>query len=338
MIGRILASYPAPFRPIRPPEYLGNAGGFSGSEFWRFPADAGPLALRAWPIDGPDESRLLAIHRDLLRAGGLGFIPVPLGTSDGRTFLRDRETGRLCELTRWLPGSPDGARPPDDRHIEAAFSGLARFHQFLQAGSPVPGPAPGIARRLAELQRCIAIGDAEIGRRIRAGLGGEARRDALDWLDETVRLARVAMGELSDATRLVVPIQRCLLDLRPDHFLFEHGQLTGLVDFGAMGEDSVAADLARIRLEWLGTDANARAASLAAYETIRPLSAGDRTLIEVFEFANALLGGWRWVEWSVFEGRTFREPQAVSKGLRRAVERLGDSRAIRSASAGLRPG
>ena len=49
-------------------------------------------------------------------------------------------------------------------------------------------------------------------------------------------------------------LQPCLRDARPEHFLFDGDQLSGLVDFGAMAVDSVVGDLARLIGEWLDDD------------------------------------------------------------------------------------
>ena len=78
---------------------------------------------------------------------------------------------------------------------------------------------------------------------------------------------------LARVAALPVCVQPVLRDARPEHFLFEDGRLSGLVDFGAMGVDSVAADLARLIGDWFDGDRDLRREALAAYEAVRPLSA-----------------------------------------------------------------
>ena len=124
------------------------------------------------------------------------------------------------------------------------------------------------------------------------------------------------------ASTCVVRIQPCLRDARPEHFLFEADRLSGLVDFGAMGVDSVAGDLARLMGEWLDGDLVASEEALAAYEQVRPLDPDEARLIGVFEAATALLIGERWVRWHFVENRHVRDPQAVSKGLERGLKQL----------------
>src|SRR3954454_11405698 len=83
----VLARYPAIVRPCRPPEALGNAGGWSGARLWRFGSGRGPLVARAWPPDGRSREALEQIHRWLAESAGMGFVPAPVPALDGRTVL-----------------------------------------------------------------------------------------------------------------------------------------------------------------------------------------------------------------------------------------------------------
>ena len=105
-------------------------------------------------------------------------------------------------------------------------------------------------------------------------------------------------------------------------FFFENDQLSGLVDFGAMGIESVATDLARLIGEWFDGEPNTRSEALTAYEQVRPLDPGEARLIPVFEATTALLIGERWARWHFVENRHFDDPEAVSKGLDRGLGRL----------------
>ena len=79
----------------------------------------------------------------------------------------------------------------------------------------------------------------------------------------------------SSGRESVFSLQPCLRDARPEHFLFERDRLSGIVDFGAMGVDCVAGDLARLIGDWLDGDPALRAPGLAAYERIRPLEPAE---------------------------------------------------------------
>ena len=98
--------------------------------------------------------------------------------------------------------------------------------------------------------------------------------------------------------------------------------MTGLIDFGAMAIESVAADLARLLGDWVGPDTNARAEALDAYASVRPLEAAEIALLDVFEDSSALLGAGHWVRWHFLEGRRFDDPSSVAGGIERGLQRL----------------
>jgi Ser/Thr protein kinase RdoA (MazF antagonist) len=143
---------------------------------------------------------------------------------------------------------------------------------------------------------------------------------ARSWLGLARRLARPVAGSirpLVDQRRALIP---CLRDARPDHFLFEGDRLTGLVDFGALGNETVSADLSRLLTEWVGPDRFAKTEALDAYARVRPLSDDEAALIAPFERSAALLQGARWVRWHFIDGKTFDDPALVRQGLERGVE------------------
>jgi homoserine kinase type II len=141
-----------------------------------------------------------------------------------------------------------------------------------------------------------------------------------------VALSRQALPALArrlrrEAARPVL-VQPVLRDTRAEHFLFEGDRLTGLVDFGAMGLDSPAADLARLMSDWVGPDHAARAEALDAYAAVRSLDPVESSLIDVFAESAAWLGPARWVRWHLVEHRRFDDPDAARIGLDRALGRL----------------
>ena len=347
----ILDRYPAIARPTSTPVALGNAGGLSGARLWRFESARGPIVARLWPEEGPSPSALRVIHGWLAATSDLGFVPIPLPTIDGRSFVESG--GRIWELAPWMPGKPCLANEPDlpgatgsvlrpraDRAgslargrstepaapevprpvdlVRAAFRGLAAFHTQLASGR-TRGNSPGLIARSEEIPSLMA-GEFDsirlaIDRRAADSLAPVARR----WLDLARSLAPRMLDTIRQASTLVLNIQPCLRDARPDHFLFVGDRMTGLVDFGAMGRESVAADLARLVGECPGID---REAALDSYRSIRPIEADEWAAIEAFERANALLGAGRWVRWHFVDGRVFDDPGTVERGLKRGVDRL----------------
>ncbi len=313
--------YPEPFRPAAPPTPLGNAGGYSGARLWRIEAPAGPLVLRLWPVDGPDRPALEMIHGWLREARDLPFLPVPIPALDGRTLVEI--DGRSWELAPWLPGRADAARPSSTPRVRAIFAALAAFHRKLGA-RPVEGPSPGLLARLSETERLLA-GDFEaIAAAIQRAPADPHSPTVARWLARARALAPGLLAPIRAALSRPLPLQPVLRDARADHFLLGADRLTGLVDFGAMGRDTVAADLARLLADAVGPDRPARAEALSAYESVRPLQAAESLAIPIFERANALLAPAHWARWHFLERRRFDDPDAVGRGLRRGLERLDE--------------
>ncbi|MDQ2622431.1 MAG: aminoglycoside phosphotransferase family protein, partial [Actinomycetota bacterium] len=201
------------------------------------------MVVRAWPERAGGRARVETIHVWLREAAGLSFLPLPIPGLDGRTA---QELGGRCwEVTPWLPGEPETNRPPAVDRVRAAFQAMAILHQRLARGS-ASGPSLGLNARREELARLIHGGFEVIGRAIANRSDDPLAPSAAAWLDLARRLAPGMLVELEDVRRLVVPLQPCLRDARPEHFLFQGNVVSGLVDFGAMDVDTVAGDLARL--------------------------------------------------------------------------------------------
>jgi Ser/Thr protein kinase RdoA (MazF antagonist) len=277
------------------------------------------LVARCWPPDGPDREALTQIHGWLSESGDLGFVPVPISTIDGQTIVLSGD--RLWEVTPWMKGDADLSRPPARSRLRAAFAAMAAFHARL-ASNRVEGPSPGLAYRVAEIEGLLLRDFDEIRNRVGREPADPVSAMTRRWLDRAVVLAPPFLEALRKAAARPLPLQPCLRDARPDHFLFEGERLSGLVDFGAMGRDSLAGDLARLLAEGVGPDRSARRKALEAFEAIRPLSEAEIRSIEAFEQANALLGAGRWARWHFLDGRPFDDPQTVLRGLQRGLSRL----------------
>jgi Ser/Thr protein kinase RdoA (MazF antagonist) len=314
--------YPSAARPISPLEPLGNAGGLSGARLYRYRSGLGPLVARLWPVEGADLGRLAKIHGWLRKAGDLGFVPVPISTLDGASVV-DLD-GRAWEVDPWMPGAADLSRPPRPARLRAAFGGLGTFLSRL-ASDRIEGPSPGLALRVSELEGLMVAGFRELRDQVARVPDDPASPLTRLWIDRASALAPAIAEATRQAAARPLPLQPCLRDARPDHFLFEEDRLSGLVDFGAMGIDSVAGDLARLLGEWVGADRSARGMAIAAFEAIHPLSEPELRAIEAFRRANALLGAGRWARWHFREGRTFDDPEAVVRGLARGLERLDEA-------------
>jgi len=317
----LLSAYPPELRPIKPPEALGGAGGFSGSSFWKLTCARGDFALHAWPVDGPDAARLDQIHRWLKLCSDFPFLPIPEPTLDGRSFVS--HAGRFWELTRWMPGRPSPISPLNRVHARLGFAAVARMHRRLERLSGI-GSSPGIGSRLWELDTFLARSHAEYEDSLRGQPSGLEADLAARWLALARGQAPAVRRVLATVADRQTPLQPCVRDLRQTHLLFEGDELTGLIDFGAMDVDSVAGDLARLIGDWFPDDRKARTDALQTYESIRPLSTSEHTLLTAFEQANALLIGAHWLRWGFVERRSFEQPNALAEGLRKSLERMTD--------------
>jgi homoserine kinase type II len=316
-LSRFLETFPRSARPIGPVLHLGPAGGLSGSRFHRFDSPRGPLVAHAWPPppDGPGASRLGQIHRWVKELDSLPYIPRAIADRNGQDF---REIdGRLWELRTWLPGQAQNE--PGRERASTAFAGLGAVHAIWQ-NEAILGRSPGLDRRLREM-------DGLISGRLDALERAAERADwrpALGHLACARPCARAVRDMLAEALRLgPIPLQPCLRDVRSDHVLFTGDTVTGLIDFGAMAVDSPAGDLARLMSDWrLGLEARGRA--VQSYAEAAGLAPPDAWLIRAFETSGALLGGCRWITWTLLDRRSF-PPGAAEERLRRCTAALAAS-------------
>src|SRR4029079_7065820 len=75
-LASVLSRYPANCRPTDV-DTRGNAGGFSGAQFWRLTAPRGLLCRRRCPREHPSPDKLLFIHAVLRHVDRAGFHLVP---------------------------------------------------------------------------------------------------------------------------------------------------------------------------------------------------------------------------------------------------------------------
>ena len=312
-IDAILALYPPTARPIGPTRPMGNAGGHSGASLWRYDAGLGPLVARAWPADGPDLGDAGVIHGWLARARHLPFVAAPIAATDGRTAVM--ASGRVWEIAPWLEGRPVAAPSPEA--LRDGLRGLAAFHLAL-GGLATRGPSPGLTARLAELESLSAARGGRLDRAL-SGASGPLADLARRWLDGARAAAPAVADEIRPLAIAPTRLQPALRDARAEHLLFVGDRLAGLVDYAAMGVESVAADLARLLAGWPTAD---RPAALDAYAAVGTLSVDDLARVSAFGRSAAILGGGRWAIWHFVEGRHFEDPGAVACGLAAGLSRL----------------
>jgi Ser/Thr protein kinase RdoA (MazF antagonist) len=311
---------------------LGSAGGFSGAAFWRVETPAGTFCLRRWPSEHPSPERLRTVH-DVLRYvfdAGVTQVPVPLRTRDGGTFVRDG--GCLWELAPWMPGTADYHSRPTRERLAAAMRLLARFHT---AAATFPGgltekqTSPGLRQRLALLDRLLSGEVRQIAAAVQRDTDTALKTRAMRVLQAFSDLAPRIRPGLAVAANCQVGLQPCLRDIWHDHVLFSGDEATGLIDFGALRDECVVGDVARLLGSLVRNDQAAWQFGLSAYQDLRPLSEDECSLIEVFNETTILLTGMNWLRWIYLEERTFEQGERILARLDDNLENMGHLRILR---------
>lgn len=297
LVAHVLSLYPAALRGRG--EFLGNRGGFSGARLWKIHTPAGPLCLRAGALS-ETVTQLRERHRlmALLRGQGLFFVPTVLASSQGDTALC--WAGRCWELLEWLPGKADFRQSPTLQRLRAAAHALAQVHLFWEReGTKVESPCPAVLRRLRVVQT-----DQPLACRSFPQMGLLLQR----WLPRLPEMLRQA--------RTPTRVQMCLRDIWHDHLLYEGDRLTGLVDYAAIGLDSVAADLARMLGSLVADEEQAWHQAVAAYREVRALSLEEERLARVLDRTGVIGALAHWL----------RVVQQAEENLRRSrADRRGSS-------------
>jgi homoserine kinase type II len=200
---------------------------------------------------------------------------------------------------------------------------LAKFHIAAASFTPILlSPSPSIVDRTRQLQRLR---------------GGEydqivAAVQPRDWpvLAQLGRellqlIPKITPRILFHAERVLpwqVSLQPCIRDVWHDHVLFTGDAVSGLIDFGAMRVENVAADVARLVGSLVSDDREQRLVALRAYQQLRPLSPQERELIEIFDQTTTVLGGVNWLRWIYIEHREFADRRKVEQRFNFLLRRL----------------
>lgn len=329
-VRHVLESYAEQFQPLEI-ESLGSAGGLSGAQIWRLHTRKGVLCLRRWPFEQPSPKKLTFIHAVLRHVWQAGFhlVPPPIFPTYTQHPQQQcyyvRHDRHLWELTHWLPGVADYRQAPSETKLRGALTALASFHRAAESFPKTKAAlvsSPGIADRLTRLRQLLAGDFEKLASQIQTGSWPEFALLARQLMDLFPRAAPQILSQLTEAMKLLVPLQPCIRDIWHPHVLFEGDRVSGLIDFGAMRVENVATDVARLLGSMVGDEPQGRQLGMDAYTQIRPLSAAELRLVEVFDVSATLLGGINWVQWVYQEERQFDNHDAVLGRLGELVRRL----------------
>ncbi len=245
------------------------SGGFSGARVWRLYTPAGGCCLRA---GAPHETIQQVQQRHRLmsqaREAGLTFVPRVFQTLPGTTWVH--EADRIWELLEWMPGQADFRLAPTEERLCDATRALARLHRVWSRDTRLAHDCPAIQRRLDGVKIHGSIDNPLLRR----------------WLPRVAEQLRPFRGPFR--------LQPCLRDVWHDHLLFNGSRLVGIIDYAALGLDTVAVDLARMLGSLLADDEPRWTVALAAYREIAPLAIEEEQLARVLDRTGVIVA---WANW-----------------------------------------
>jgi homoserine kinase type II len=214
----------------------------------------------------------LPFYLELMRHLALRGIPVPMPQADASGAILHTLKGKPAALVDRLPGGHQLA--PDADHCSQVGAMLARMHE---AAHDLPLQQPNL-RGLAWWVETVPL--------VRPFLG-DAQRALID--------SELAFQQQLAASPAYASLPRGPIhaDLFRDNVMFEpggahgrgHERLCGFFDFYFAGVDALLFDIAVCLNDWCIDLASGRLvderaqAFVAAYETVRPLSANERRLM-----------------------------------------------------------
>jgi homoserine kinase type II len=268
--------------------------------------------------DCPTASRLQAACRALAQ------FHEAVAAFDARPF--DEATPPTFDVSEPRPVQPpDGDRPlqtPAPQPAERATCAAAAEPAALPGGAGRCGRAPGLVARLGEVQSWLGGELDRLQQSLDPRRFPQLAAAGQEIVARVRRAAAALRDELREAVEVPVALQPCIRDIWHDHVLFTGDDVTGIVDYGALRVDSVAADLARLLGSFVEDDRDAWNVGLVAYQSVRPLTAQESMLLYAYDRANVLLSGLHWLQWVFCRGYTFADRRCVLQRVETNLRRL----------------
>jgi len=308
-------------------ESLGSHGGLSGAMFWRVATSGQLVGLRRWPKEHPTADRLIEIHGLLkhLSQADIDSVPVPRAMDNGATYLR--QSGYLWELSPWMPGEADDSEQPNSARLAAAMTALAQLHLAASSYSPgkpidAPTPSVGLGRRQQALDQLQQGELQQVRSVVSASSPGALREIAAELVEVIARVLDQVAADARSWSNVALPQQWCLRDVWKDHILFQQDRVSGIVDFGAVGVESVAGDLARLLGSLVSDEPTLWKAGMEVYEKSRPLTADERSAVGLFDSTGLVLSAANWLRWLFLGQRKFADTPGVLARMHHLGRRL----------------
>jgi Ser/Thr protein kinase RdoA (MazF antagonist) len=191
--------------------------------------------------------------------------------------------------------------------LRAGAQALARVHVAWRRDNAMASTCPAITRRLD------AVAAWRAGTLLRS-VSNQRLADAVSrWMPRVPELLR--------DVAFPVRLQPCLRDVWHDHLLFEGDRLTGLVDYAAVGVDSVAADLARMLGSLVADDEEGWQVGLAAYREVTALTTEEERLSRRLDRTGVVVSLATWLRWTG-EGRRWFDEAGTSRRVEELLARV----------------
>jgi len=280
---QVLGSYASFLRGRR--LSLDHAGGFSGALLWQIESGVGRLCLRASsPAESPQHLADRHFLMSLAHERDLTFVPRVHRNTEGITV--PIHAGRAWELMEWLPGSASYQEHPSRTKLTAAVTALARLHHEWKKGrTRILDDCPAVERRIQAWKRHMESPPL-VPLLAGEGLAKRLQTQLNRWL---IRVPDV-LGKIPGGLR----VHPCLRDIWHDHLLFTGEELTGLVDYAGMGEDSPSVDLGRMLGSLCEDDADAWEFALARYREVEVLTEDEARLARILDQTGVILALANW--------------------------------------------
>lgn len=303
---------------------------------------ASKYVLRCWPSQ-VTKSRVDQVHQVIgAAANQCAYLlkPLPMGGAPGDggargassrvlaeqpTAVRD-DQGRIWELNRWVPGQPLAA-DADRAQICAGARALADVHQALRQ----QGISRAAAESIKERVRRIAQLSTQLPALWQLPLQGRTSPRVIDQLGRVQTLLRAKWGgfagemsiQLGQLAAQPLPVHFVLRDTRRQNVLFDHGEVSGIIDYDALRVDFPAVDLARWVsgfalyqsqrqqiLDGIVAEYNEK----TTFQSVYPVEDFMRA-IELIAESTQMISLANWLVWLTVEQRQFDDWSAVSTRL-----------------------
>ena len=296
-------------------------GGLSGAWLWKVTCGERSYCLRRWPKVHPTEQQLNELHSFITHVWKSGFaiVPLPQVTQAGQSFVHSG--GHLWELSDWLPGRI--AEYLSTPQIDAALTALSKFHQAAASHAVLQsGAAPGLMKRRTILQQLREGGLTQLEQATRGHTQGPIRDLASSLLADLRLVLPTAIQLVEKSSIASYQLQWCLRDIHRGNLLFTKVQVSGLVDFGAAGIDSVAGDVARLVGSIAGDDTQIWQTCLATYKKNHALTQDELGAIVAYDVGGLVASSANWLRWLFVEQREFADPLTIQTRLAELAKRL----------------